>query len=74
MGIEGMAKNEFVMLIPTGVFTDNEIAGKIRTYSPSGAEYNELLEAVSKLKGGTITGPIRTALRAINGLPPVPGD
>jgi len=69
-----MSHAEFVTLIAAGILTDEEIAAKIRSYSPSGARRVELVQVVSKFKGGPITGPIRTAIRGLDGLPPVPGD
>jgi len=76
--IENMSHDEFVTYLPIpGIFTDAEIADKIGSYYPhaSAKERLELAQAALKLKGpGGITGPIRTALRIINGLPPIEGD
>jgi len=70
-----MSHAVFVTLVPAGILTEDEIAEKIRSYSPQGAERLELVDAVVKFKGGgPVTGPIRTALRSLDGLPPVPGD
>ena len=74
--IEELPHEAFVTLIPSGVLTDAEIAEKIRSYPRlvTPKQYLELSEAVLKLKGAPVTGPIRSALRSLHDLPPVPGD
>ena len=69
-----MSHAEFLALIAAGILTDDEIAVKIRSYPPRGIERAELLQAVATFKGGPISGPIRTAIRGLDGLPPVPED
>lgn len=70
-----MPHAEFVAAIPLRVLTDEEIAEKITSYQRSGAEELELAQALQKYAGGgPLTGPIRTAVRASRGLPPIPGD
>jgi hypothetical protein len=64
----------FIIGLSSGIFTDEEIASWIRGNSIGGGQKVQLLEAISKLKGGAITGIIRTALREREGLPPVPDD
>jgi len=60
-----------------GLFSDDEIAVKIRSYyaTADATERLELARAITKLKGpGQVIGPIRSAIRFIYGLPPIPGD
>ena len=67
--------DEFLTLVRAGIFTDEGIVGKVAQYQGRPLkERSELVQAISEIKGGPITGPIRTALRALDGLPPVPGD
>jgi hypothetical protein len=73
--IDSMSHHEFLTLVRAGIFTDEEIVGKVAQYPGRPLkERTELVQAISEIKGGPITGPIRTALRALDGLPPVPGD
>jgi hypothetical protein len=73
--IASIAPEAFVALLPVRVFTDEEIAHWIRTNPISRSQKSALVEAIVALKGqGPITGLIRTALREMEGLPPVPGD
>jgi hypothetical protein len=75
--IEQMSHEVFVtyLAIP-GIFTDDEIAEKIlKSYEHAlPNERLELLQALQKAKPGGVSGPIRTAVRIINGLPPLEGD
>ena len=74
--IESLSHEEFIALLGAGIFTDDEIVDKIRSYpetAPAG-QLGELTEAIFKLKGGALTGPLRTALRSRAGLPPWPDD
>ena len=64
----------FVAAMVAGTLTDAEIAKWIQVNRPAGPKRTEVINAVSRFKGGTITGPIRTALRSLDGLPPVPED
>jgi len=65
----------FVTLIPVFVFTDEEIAGKIRATRPTGKDKLAVLQAVVQYKGGgPVTGTLRTAFRELEGLPPIAGD
>lgn len=74
--IADLSHEEFIIFLPSGVLTHDEIAEKIRSYErPSAKEKLEIVEAVQKLfRGGPVTGSIRTAIRALDGLPPVPED
>jgi hypothetical protein len=70
-----MSHEEFVTLLRARIFTDEEIVRKVSSYEQRPRhQRTELVEAISEIKGGPITGPIRTALRALDGLPPVAGD
>jgi hypothetical protein len=76
--IDDMSHQVFVtyLAIP-GLFTDDEIAAKIRSYYPTAnaSERLELAQAIINLKGpGHVTGHIRSAIRFTQGLPPIPGD
>lgn len=76
--IDKMSHGVFVtyLTIP-GMFTDAEIAVKIRSYYPNATpkERLELAQALQALKGpGGVTGPIRSAIRFVHNLPPVQGD
>lgn len=76
--IEAMSHEVFItyLAIPM-MFTDDEIATKIRSYYANAPSQDrlELARVLAALKGpGGITGPIRSAVREINGLPPLPGD
>jgi hypothetical protein len=75
--VDEMSHEVFVTYIPLGVLTDDEIAAKIGTYPrvTSPKIKLELTQAIQKLKGGgPVSGPLRSALRGLSGLPPVPGD
>jgi len=73
--ITSLSPETFATALSVGMFTDDEIAEWIRN-NPlrAGSEKLQVLQAIGKLKGGPITGIIRTALREAEGLPPVPGD
>ena len=64
----------FAKTVEVGMFTDEEIAEWIRAHQMSSQDKIVLMQAVSVLKGGPITGVIRTAFREKEGLSPVPGD
>jgi hypothetical protein len=64
----------FVAAMTAGTLTDAEIAEWIRVNRPAGPKRTEVTNVISQFKGGPITGPIRTALRSLDGLPPVPED
>lgn len=74
--LQSIPPEAFIDMIPLKVFSDDEIAAWIgihgRWLGPQ--ERIDLYKAAAALKGGTITGVLRTALRAMNDLPPVPGD
>jgi hypothetical protein len=75
--IEQMPHEVFVIYLALpGMFTDDEIAKKIvASYEHAAAkERLELLQALQKIKPEGLSGPIRTAVRIINGLPPLDGD
>jgi hypothetical protein len=73
--LENLSWEEFVILIPAHVFTDEEIAAKVVANRPVGREKVEVLQAVLALKGGgPVTGILRTAFRELEGLPPIHGD
>jgi hypothetical protein len=73
--IASISPEEFITLLPAMILTDEEIAHWIRKNRVSGRQKVELLQAVARLKGGgPVTGIIRTALREMEGLRPVPGD
>lgn len=75
--IEQMPHEAFVIYLAIpGMFTDDEIAKKIlNSYEHSSTkERVELLQALQKVKPGGLSGPIRSAVRIISGLPPLEGD
>ena len=77
--IARMSLDEFLTLMTVLVFTEDEVAEKIASYTPaSAAERIRIAQAVLEmrtLRGGLpVTGPVRTALRQIAGLGPLPGD
>jgi hypothetical protein len=73
--IASMSPEEFATLLPARIFTDGEIAHWIRSNPLGGSQKVQVLQAIVALHGGgPVTGVIRTALREMDGLPPVPGD
>lgn len=73
--ITSMSPDVFTTLLSARIFTDEEIAAWIRSNPLTGKQKVELLQAIVTLKGGgPVTGIVRTALREMEGLPPVPGD
>ena len=65
----------FVTLVRAGILSDQEVAEGMAAWRPGRAQRTELIDALQQWKGEqAITGLIRTALRALDGLPPVPGD
>jgi hypothetical protein len=72
--IDSMTPREFITLLQARIFTDDEVVQWIRAHRVSGQEKVDLLTTIAQLKGGTVGGPIRTALREVEGLPPIPGD
>jgi hypothetical protein len=72
--INSIPPEEFAIGVSSWLFTDAEIAGWIRSHRLTGKQKIQVLEAIGKFKGGTVTGVIRSALREMEGLPPVPGD
>lgn len=72
--ITSMSPDVFTTLLSARIFTDEEIAAWIRSNPLTGKQKVELLQAIVTLKGGSVTGIVRTALREMEGLPPVPGD
>lgn len=72
--ITSIPSEEFANLLSLGMFTDAEIAEWVRSKRLTAKEKILVTKAVGKLKGGAITGIIRTAMREMEGLPPVPGD
>ena len=64
----------FAIGVSTGLFSNAEIAEWIRNNRLAGKQKLQVLEAIGKFKRGVVTGVIRTALREMEGLPPVPGD
>jgi hypothetical protein len=66
---------EFITLLGVRIFTDDEIAHWLRTHPYlSAKEKLEFMQTLQKIKTPPITGIIRTAIRELDGLPPVPGD
>jgi hypothetical protein len=72
--ITSIPLEEFASGLRVGMFTDEEIAEWIRGNPLTSIQKVVLIDAIAGLKGGPITGIIRTALREREGLPPVPGD
>lgn len=73
--IASIPVEEFVILLSARIFSDQEIVHWIRNNRVAGQQKVELLQAIVKLKGdGPVMGIIRTALREMEGIPPVPGD
>jgi len=73
--IKAMSAAEFATLLSARIFTDEEIVQWVQTHSPKGDGKLLVLRAIVAVKGkGEVPGPLRTALRAWEGLPPLPGD
>jgi hypothetical protein len=73
--IASLPLEAFTAGLRTKMFSDQEIAGWIRSNPVGGSQKVALLQAITELKaGGPITGIVRTALREMEGLPPVEGD
>ncbi len=74
--IASMPLERFITALSSMIFTDEEIAHWIRNHQQlSTSQKRDLTRAIAELKGKPpITGIIRTALRELDGLPPVPGD
>jgi hypothetical protein len=73
--IASLSVEEFTTALASRIFSDQEIAHWIRSNPVGGSQKVQLLRAIDKLKGGgLITGILRTALREMEGLPPVSGD
>ncbi len=67
-----MVPEVFTTLLSARIFTDEEIAAWIRSNPVAGKQQVELLQAIVTLKGDEpLTGIVRTALREVEGLPPV---
>ncbi len=72
--ITSMPLEQFINLLKTSVFSDQEIAGWIRNNQLSAVQELELTQAIIEFKGAPVTGIIRTALRELHRDPPIPGD
>jgi hypothetical protein len=74
--IASMSHEEFVIYMKSRVLTEGEIAEKIMSYDhPSSAEKLDLTLGVREFLGGAaVMGQLRTALRHLSGLEPIPGD
>ena len=80
--IKAMSAAEFATLLSARIFTlsariftDEEIVQWVQTHLPKVDDKLLVLRAIVAVKGkGEVPGPLRTALRAWEGLPPLPGD
>jgi hypothetical protein len=73
--IKAMSAAEFATLLSARILTDEEIVQWVQTHSPKVDDKLLVLRAIVAVKGkGEVRGPLRTALRAWEGLPPLPGD
>lgn len=76
--IDQMSHEEFIIYLAIpGVFTDEEIAGKILNYYACSTSLQrlELAQALRDRNGpGELRGPIRTVIRSLNNLPAIEGD
>ena len=63
-------------LIRARILTDEEIAEEITKMPLQAEDLPHILTCLVLVKGSDveITGPIRTAIRAVRGLPPIAGD
>ncbi len=68
-----MSAAEFATLLSARIFTDEEIVQWVQTHSPKVDDKLLVLRAIVAVKG-EVRGPLRTALRAWESLPPLPGD
>ena len=65
----------FIIGTRARIFTEQEIAHWVRNNRVGAKQKVELLQAIAAFRGVTsITGILRTALREMEGLPPIPGD
>jgi hypothetical protein len=67
--VESMSFETFMTALSGGILSEQEIADWIRSNRVSSSQKLELTRAI-----GPVTGVIRTALRELDGLAPVPGD
>jgi hypothetical protein len=73
--LSNISYEQFIGLVQTLVLTDGEVAAKIKRDPPPTPELrSDLIDAVRLRAGGPVTGILRTALRSIGGLPPLPED
>lgn len=73
--IQEMSAEEFLIYLGILIFTEDEIAYWIRGHQREAIQHQlELAQTLSRIYGGAITGIVRTAIRELHNLPPVPGD
>ena len=73
-GASRLSFDEFLAGLPLGVFTDDEIVQWLLVNRPHGTQETQIVSAISLLRGGSVSGAIRTAIRALHDLPPVAGE
>ena len=72
--IASIPLEQFINMLKTNLFSDQEIAYWIRNNQLTADQKLELTRAIIEYKGPPVTGIIRTALRELDGSPPIPGD
>ena len=72
--VSSLPFDEFLAGLTLGVFTDDEIVQWLLVNRPKKTQQTQIVSAISQLKGGSLSGAIRTAIRALHDLPPVAGE
>jgi hypothetical protein len=73
--IASIPAEDFTSGVRIRMYSEQEIAHWVRNNRLIGKQKMEFLQALAEFNGaGPMTGIIRTALREMEGLPPIPGD